>query len=120
MIRIVKGNLVNTVSKSAFNNYFKSQGWDIVKGDDIPPIPVLEEEKVIEEPVETIEAEEVIEDDSDEWNDVLEELQDEEIEKPLSEMNKKELMEKAQSLGVNVKGLETNKQLREAIKAYNK
>lgn len=119
MIRIVKGNLVNTVSKSAFDNYFKSQGWDIVKGDNIPPIPVLEEE--VEEPVEAVETEaEVIEDDSDEWNDVLEELQDEEIEKPLSEMNKKELMEKAQSLGVNVKGLETNKQLREAIKAYNK
>lgn len=117
MVRIAKGNLIATVTNSAFDNFFKSQGWDIVEGDYTPPVPV-EEEKVIEQAVENSDGEindEEINDD--EWDEALDELNYEDVEKPLSEMNKVELLEKAKSLKIDVSDLNTNKQLREAIKA---
>ena len=115
MIKITKDGKVQLVSKSAFDNFFKSQGWVIGEAGETPPSPIpLKEEK----PVELSEAPEAVEeDDSEEWDDILEELNDSEAEKPLSEMTKKELVEKAKSLGIALSGSETNKQLREAIKS---
>ena len=108
MIKIVRGNLVNTVSKSSFDNYFKSQGWELAGGEN-PPVSHIEpvEEKVdLEEPSD------------EEWDDVLDELKDDEVEKPISEMNKQELIAKAKSLGIDVTPEMTNKQLRELIKSH--
>ena len=48
-----------------------------------------------------------------EWDEVI----DEEPEKPLSEMNREELTEKAESLGINISGLTKNAQIREKIKS---
>ena len=42
---------------------------------------------------------------------------DEEVSKPISEMNNAELKEYATKLGIDISGLSSNKQLREAIKA---
>ena len=111
MVKIAKGNLVNTVPKSAFDNFFKSQGWEMVEGDYAPSIPIVEE-KEVEEVVEEQE------ENSDEWDEVMDELKDDEVEKPLSDMNKEELISKANSLGMDITGLNTNKQLREAIKSF--
>lgn len=113
MVRIVKGNLVNNVSKSTFDNYFKPQGWEIVGGDYTPPVPEKEEEEIVKVESNDGQVEEV---NDEEWDEVLDELSDDEAEKPLSEMNKEELVNKAKKMGIDVSNLTTNKQLREAIR----
>lgn len=115
MVKIAKGNLVNYVPKSAFDNYFKSQGWEKVEGDNTPSIPI---EEVKEEATEQVVENSYEEINDDEWDKALDEFNDEEVEKPLSDMNKEELINKANSLGMDVTGLNTNKQLREAIKSF--
>ena len=117
-VTIVKGHMSKVVSYPAYLNFFKDGGW-FVKGEDAFPLPVVEEEKVaeVETPVEPVEdtvddTEEEIADE--EWDEVIAE---EEVEKPLSEMNRQELIEKAESLGIEVDKKANNKQLREAIKA---
>lgn len=112
MVKITKGGKITDVPMSAFVNYFKAFGWEIVGEGYTPPIPVKEEkQKKVEK------AEENDQDDQDEWDDVLDELQDDEAEKPISEMNRAELIEKAKSMKIDVSKLNTNKQLREAIKS---
>lgn len=118
MLRIVKGGIVKKVSRSAFEDYFKPQGWEIEGEVNSSPTPVKKEVKndkteKVEEPVEKNSDEEVSDED---WDEAMDELVDEEIEKPISEMNKEELIAKAKSLGINTTGL-SNKQLREAIKS---
>ena len=110
MIKIAKGNLVNSVPKSAFDNYFKSQGWEIAGGDYTLPVPDKVEEfvKAEENSVEDV--------NDDEWDEVMDELSDDEAEKPLSEMNKEELISKAKKMGIDISNLSTNKQLRGAIR----
>ena len=66
---------------------------------DAPGVPRIEEEKSEE----------------DEWADVIEE---EEFEKPLSEMTRKELEAKAKELGIDLTGLGKTAQIREAIRSY--
>lgn len=119
MVRIGKGNLVNTVPRSSFDNFFKSQGWVILEGDNAPSNPIVEKEKKEEKIEEQVVENSDSETSDDEWDEVLDEFKDEEVEKPLSEMNKSELIEKANSLGVDISNLNTNKQLREAIKSFN-
>lgn len=118
MVRIVKGGIIKKVSQSAFEDYFKSQGWEIAGEGKSSPTPVEKVEKVEPEKVEKVEP---VEENSDEvsdedWDEAMDELVDEEVEKPISEMNKEELIVKAKSLGINTTGL-SNKQLREAIKS---
>lgn len=115
MVRISKGNLVNTVPKSAFDNFFKSQGWKIVGGDYTPPVPVEDKPKKVVKEAEVSNDEEI---NDDEWDEALDELSDDEAEKPLSEMNKEELITKATLMGIDISNLTTNKQLREAIKSF--
>lgn len=121
MVKITRNGIVNIVPKSSFNNFFKSQGWKLMEGEEISP-SVTNYEKVVKD-VEVVEDEtssDVENEVSDEeWDDVLDELVDDEIEKPISEMNKEELTAKAKKLGINPTNL-TNKQLREAIKSSNK
>lgn len=100
MVVIKKGKKTAKVTKSAYKNFFKGHGW-------------LIDDSGVNEDIKTNES---IEDTSDEdWDEVMEE-----VEKPLSEMNKQELEIKAASLGVNINGLTTNKQIRDAIRNYGK
>ena len=104
-VKISKNGMEKEVSISAFENFFKNSGWEIA-GDKKPATSQSKKvEKVVEEPVEN--------NSEDEWDEVLEE--DDEIEKPLSEMNKKELMEYAENNGISLAGLNTVAQFRQAI-----
>ena len=121
MVEIRKGKTVTSVSLSAYNNYFKDSGWELVGGDEklpttTPDVPEVEEVKNDVE--ENVDSDDVSDEDWDEALEEDEELKDNDIEKPLSEMNKEELLAKASSLGLNVSENSTNKQIREAIKSF--
>lgn len=85
-----------TVPTSAYNNFYKSAGWRITSSIVNEAAPLTEED--------------------DEWAG-YDDGAEEEITKPLSEMNRTELEEYAARLGVDLSGLTSNKQYREAIKS---
>ena len=112
-VKISKNGMEKEVSVSAFENFFKNSGWEIAGGKKPATSQSKKEEKVekvVEEPAEN--------NSEDEWDEVLEE--DDEIEKPLSEMNKKELIEYAEEKGISLAGLNTVNQFRQAIQDYMK
>lgn len=98
MVRIQKvvgdGTRELTVSTAAYNNFYKGAGWQKIGV--VSTVAAKSEEE-------------------DEW-DGFEEA-DEEPSKPLSEMTRYELEAYAAKLGVDLTGLSSNKQYREAIKA---
>lgn len=102
MVVIKKGTNRLKVTNSAYKNFYQYAGW------------VVEEEKTKkkEKPQPEVNNDEV---SDEEWDEAMSD--DEEPTKPLSEMNRAELEELAKELGVNLAGLSTNKQIREAIKA---
>lgn len=120
MVEVTKNGIIKNVTKSAFEDYLRSQGWEMVGEVKHSPSPKKikdvesEPEKVEEVNVENTNSDEEINDED--WDEAMDELVDEEIEKPISEMNKEELIAKAKSLNINTTGL-SNKQLREAIKS---
>ena len=122
MVEVTKNGIVKNVTKSAFEDYLKPQGWEMVGEVKSSPAPKKEKvknepEKVDEVKVENVESTNSDEEINDEdWDEAIDEMVDEEIEKPISEMNKEELIAKAKSLGIETAGL-SNKQLREAIKS---
>ena len=121
MVNIVRDGIVKIVPRSSYDNFFKSQGWNL-EGDVISPsepYPVSDVEEDVVTPVEESSTESEEEVNDEDWDDVMDELIDEEVEKPISEMNKEELTAKAKKLGINTANL-TNKQLREAIKSSSK
>lgn len=99
-IEITKNGKKVEVSKTAFDNFFKNHGWVECKNS-AQPVSNKKEVNKVEE----------IEED---WGEIE---SDEDIEKPLSEMNRNELLALAEKLGVDVSGLSKNSQLRDAIKA---
>lgn len=95
MITIRKGKMTKEVPASAFANYYQNSGW------------VADDEPVKKKVVENIsEPDEVSDED---WDSVMED------EKPVSEMNREELIAKAKSLGISV-GNMNNRQLKDAIR----
>lgn len=115
MIKIKKGSKTMSVPNSAFENFYKGAGWEkeddfdtVYKDEEPADLVESNEEPDVLLPVE----EEEIEDD--EWAG----YEDEEIEKPLSEMTDAEIKEKAASLGISTKGLSI-KQIREKIKNHS-
>lgn len=101
MLRIYKGEGEGKkellVPVSAYENFYKGAGW--TKGDVVS-------EASLEEG------------DEDEWEGYDDgEEGEEEFIKPLSEMSRSELEAYAAKLGVDLTGLNSNKQYREAIKA---
>lgn len=90
MVSIVKGSKTLSVTRSAYDNFYKRNGWGLSEG--------------YSESSES----------GDEWDDVL----NEENEKSLSEMNNAELREKAEAMGIDITGLTSNKQIRERIRSY--
>ena len=119
MITITKNGKTKTVSETVYNSVFKDSGWALV-GEQSPTSAIPKEkqkEKVVKEIVEEVVEENKNENVEDEipdevWDEVVAE---EAVEKPISEMNHNELVEKAESLGITTKGM-NNKQLRDAIK----
>ena len=110
-VKIFKGDMIKEVSVSSYENFFKNSGWEIA-GDKKPATSQSKKEEVKkEEPVEE-------NNNDDEWAEAMEE--DEDIEKPLSEMNKKELMEYAEKNGISLAGLSTVAQYRQAIQDFMK
>lgn len=89
MVEIRKNEKKMEVPVSAFNNFYKSAGWE------------LSQEEV----------------DDEGWDEVL---GDDFSEKPLSQMNSTELIEKAVSLGLSVGSNPTKRQLREMISAASR
>lgn len=115
MVTIKRDNRTAKVTPSAFENFFKNNGWVIIgeaeKASPKPDKKEVEEEPVVEEP-EPVDREEAEEN----WDEVIDELKDEEVEKPLSEMNKSELLAKAKELGIKVPAGSSSKEIRELIK----
>ena len=123
IVTIEKNGKTKSVSYAAYCNFFKDAGW-VVEGEKSPSQPVTEKKsKKAEKQVETVveETESAVEADvNDEEDEIADEEWDEaiaetEVEKPISEMNREELVAKAESLGVKI-GNKSNEQLRKAIK----
>lgn len=123
MVTIKKNGKTKLVSYAAYCTLFKDAGWVVEGEDNSPSQPVVEDkvekaDDVVETDVvedeNTVEAEVSEEDEvaDEEWDEAIAET---EVEKPLSEMNREELISKAESLGVEV-GNKNNDQLRKAIK----
>ena len=108
MINIKKGSKKLRVPSSAYENYYKGFGWKLDDG--------VENKKYVSQVESQVEDFAQTEDDEEDWDSVVEE--DEDVEKPLSEMNHNELKKKAASLGINTAGL-NSKQLREKIKNHS-
>lgn len=115
-IKIKKGSKKMSVTTSAYDNFYKNAGW---QKDEVDAKSVENESINLDElndEIGPVLEEEIVDDEvvDDEWA----EYEDEEIEKPLSEMTDAELRKKANSLGINTKGLSV-KQIRERIKNHS-
>lgn len=99
MVVIVKGELKKKVADSAFIEYYRDNGWVVQKSN----------------PSVTNKSEKEIKSEDEEWEEIIKE---EELEKPLSEMTRKELEAKANELGIDLTGLGKTAQIREAIRSY--
>lgn len=101
MVTIIKGEGENRktlqVARSAYKNFYKGAGWQI------------------DEDVKIVTSQES--DEDDEWADYDDNGEKDEPMKPLSEMSRAELEERAKELGVDLTGLSSARQMREAIKA---
>ena len=111
MIKIVKGNQTLTVSNAAYDNFFKGQGWEVASGKS-------KKDKKENAPVSGNEVVDATESsDEQEWDD--QEWNDEEVTKPISEMNREELIEYAKRNKINIEGLNSTKQIRDAVKSHS-
>ena len=125
MVTIERAGHVLTVTQGAFKALYRPMGYVIVGaegGPEASPVPggvttTPDTETGLEGP------ENVVEDDSqpddepvDAEDDTEEDTEDEDLdEKPLSEMNFKELKAYAAKRGINVNGMSSKKEVREAI-----
>lgn len=90
MVKIRKGTRSMEVPKSAFSNFYENAGWEMDESSSR---------------------------DEEGWDEAIDEYSSE---KPLSQMNNTELIEKAISLGLEIDGNLTNKQLREMIRGSSR
>jgi len=124
-IEIVKGKEKRLVSKASFENFFKDNGWNLAG--EIPASSVnqnVQNEKKNEETIKSMVEEEELnteqsgeseESIKDEWDEAMEE-DEEEVEKPISEMTRNELVEYAKANDISLAGLNKTSQFREAIR----
>lgn len=92
-VKILKGEMRKEVTMESYKNYYKNSGWELAE--DIP-IGISDEE------------------DSENWDEVMEEEQA----KNLNDMNRSELEKKAAYLGVDITDCNNNKQIRERLRSY--
>lgn len=90
------------VTEAAYENFYKSAGWIMAT----QPVSRKKGAAYAGEESET---------ETDEWDNVDDEF---ESEKSLSEMTVDELREKAASMGIDLSGATTPKQIRDKIKRY--
>lgn len=103
MVRITKpNNKPMIVSQAAYEGIYKPAGW-LVSG----KVKMEKPAKVQEESEPDYE--------TDDWDSIPE---DEESEKSLSEMSMDELRYKAETMGIDVTGITTARQMREKIKRH--
>lgn len=117
-VEIQRGNEKKKVSFASFENFFKSAGWKVAGEIPATSAPVKKELKrekkqVKEEKVDPVPV-------KDEWDEVLSEEDEEGIEKPISEMTRKELIKYAKDHGISLAGLNNVNQFRNAIQDYMK
>lgn len=121
-VTIQKGNVTKRVSYVSFLNFFKDSDW-VVAGD-VSPAPtgseLVAENAGTEQEDAGSDADVTSDDSGDEQDEVADEEWDEaiaeqDVEKPLSEMTREELVAKANELGISV-NKKNNQQLRDAIK----
>lgn len=108
IVRITKNDKILRVSESSFKNYYKDFGWSVILTE-----PAKEDNKIIEEKEEeTIESQynEVVNSSDEDWDSI-----DEEIDRPLSEMNKEELKALAERKGIDVSNINKVGQLRSIL-----
>lgn len=128
MLKITKNGKTLEVTKGAFENTFKDQGWVIANGISNTGVEAEmsstsqnnEPEGETEDDIPVDDVDESEDETSDEeWDDVDEE--DDEVEKPISEMSKNELIQKAESLGIDLSGQKyTSNQIRDMIREATK
>lgn len=127
-IEIQKAGKILNVTKSMFENFYKNAGWEEAGKKPASSLnqklqEAQEDTSKVEDDKNIIEDENVIPESSDEdWDEALEEVEDDEdVEKPISEMTRSELIKFANDHGVSLAGLTKNDQFRNAIKeALNK
>lgn len=122
-VNIQKGNMTKQVSRSLFENFFQNSGWvEVGVNPTSPNVPEVQEGSKNKEIINNKANEEEVNLDQsgtsedDEWAEVMNE-EEEDIEKPLSEMNRDELIQYAKDHDISLAGLTKNAQFREAIKA---
>lgn len=117
MVKIEKAGHTLTVTRGAFNALYRPLGYVIVGTEGEPeasPVP----NEVTTPPADDTGYEDDQSSVEDEDTDADEEQDDEEEdldEKPLSEMNFKELKAYAKRRGINTNGMSSKKEVREAI-----
>lgn len=115
MITINNGSLTLIVTKGAYNQSYKSLGWQIGeanKKQEIIPEQIVPDEVEITKDVE----QEIVETETDVEEEV-ENIELEDIEeKPLSEMTPEEVREYATTLGIDFTGVIKTKTIRQMIR----
>lgn len=97
---IIKGDKTITTTKTAFDSYFKNNGWK-----------VAEESATNQPEFENDENSKV--DEIDEWDEVT----DDEVTKPISEMTRDEMISFAESKGIEIPDGIKTRQIKEIIEA---
>lgn len=119
MVTIERAGHVLTVTQGAFKALYRPMGYVIV-GDEGEPEASPSPGKEITPPVDEDGSEDDSSSEEDENSDENEDPDDDQDdddleEKPLSEMNFKELKAYAKRQGINVNGMSSKKEVREAI-----
>jgi hypothetical protein len=110
MVKVKRNEKIMEVPNSVFENKMKANGWELVTG---------KESKKSVEANETVENESSPADESfsdEEWEEAESDVE----EKPLSMLSTEELKELADKKGIDISGLKSDKQIREAIRKADK
>lgn len=127
-IKIQKMGKTLEVSKTSFENFFKNAGWN--EAGEIPASSNSPEalegskksksinNKANEEKFNQEDSGESGDTSNDEWDEAIEEMDEmnADVQKPISEMNRDELIQFAKDHDISLAGLSKNNQIREAIK----
>lgn len=121
LIKIQKNDKILEVSKSAFKNFYENSGWKEVGSKPTSSNhQKAHREDLNEKNINNInEKEEDLleqsgESSDDEWEEAMSE-DDEDAHKPISEMNREELIRFAKENDISLVGLSKNNQFKEAI-----
>ena len=140
MLKVTNGVVTVTVTRGAFNSYFKHAGFHVVNGANSPesegvgkyhPAPDSPEDEDENQTGEDEESytKEYLDEQGNESEEQDEESEEEETEEekavdyseiPLSELGFDQLMDYADQLGIDRKGVRSKKELRAAIREYLK